>query len=148
VRFKNRYFLIEIIYSDSSQKIKNESDILESIKSSIKSLFGDFGRSVTSSMNIKYFNGETGLFIIRVDRDFYQMLWSSMTLIHRIQEVSLFFRVIHIGGTFKSCKQHAIDYDKEMIKYFKFFDENQEKEEMVEDDNQEKDEMVVGESST
>lgn len=48
---------------------------------------------------VRYFNGKTGIGIIRVPRDTATMVLSSMFFVKKIDDVSCHFEVLHVSGT-------------------------------------------------
>ncbi|PVZ98666.1 hypothetical protein BB558_005322 [Smittium angustum] len=133
VRFKNRYisFKIDIeneyeIQSGSKESKKSVvnlsiSDIDSTIRTFVNSNYGDAGMSLLiGNMTVKYFSPVTKLGILRVARDHYRMLWSSLTMISQIKSKRCRFSVLHISGTINKCQKAAISFDRELIlKHFK-----------------------------
>ncbi len=54
-------------------------------------------RSCLSS--VKYWNHLTNLCIIRCARDNYKMVWTAVTMINTLNQRSVLFRLVHLGGT-------------------------------------------------
>ena len=54
-------------------------------------------RSCLSS--VKYWNHLTNLCIIRCARDYYKMVWTAVTMINTLNQRSVLFRLVHLGGT-------------------------------------------------
>jgi len=117
VRFKNRYLLTELQWEDDKRPQElNSFLILNTIKESIQSNFGDFGiGSIQMSLQVKYFNPVTNICIIRGSRNYFQMLWNSVTFINNMKKIPVSFCVLHVGGTMKLCQKAAIKYDKELL---------------------------------
>lgn len=123
VRFKNRYFLFEVIYdtalppysSSPSQPLTDGVDyrrvptakqraitqrhVQEAVRASIALHFGDFGTGLSAgSLHVKYFNAWTGLGILRAPRDIHQLVWASMTFLRSLEGQGCLFRVHHVSG--------------------------------------------------
>ena len=83
---------------------------------------------------VKYLNVITDVAILRVPRDYYRNVWSSLSTITAVQKTPCSINVIHIGGTctctcccysnhlyihegtIKSCQKHLIKYNYEKLK--------------------------------
>ncbi|KAK9766463.1 RNA-binding protein pop5 [Basidiobolus ranarum] len=130
VRFKNRYILFEILFEDTnSSKVThflhpshpfetplNTRSLQNLFKEQLTLNFGDYGRGcLGSSLQVKYFSPYTNIGIVRVGRDYFHTLWATLTFITSVEKRECLFRVIHLGGTIKSCQQVAIKYDKDLL---------------------------------
>eukprot|EP01117_Protostelium_nocturnum_P014120 TRINITY_DN5333_c0_g1_i2.p1 TRINITY_DN5333_c0_g1~~TRINITY_DN5333_c0_g1_i2.p1 ORF type:complete len:133 (-),score=32.13 TRINITY_DN5333_c0_g1_i2:206-604(-) len=119
VRIKHRYILTEIGFEDEKERRKiDTSKLYWTIRNSIQLHFGDFGMgSLLSSLQVKYWNKETGICIIRCSRDQYQLCWSSLTWVTNMFETNspVSMRVIHVGGTIKMCLRSALEYDRSSL---------------------------------
>jgi RNase P/RNase MRP subunit POP5 len=78
------------------------------------SLFSDF-----FSSKVKYFNDVTNMCILRSPREQFRMVWAALTFITKIENEPLLLRVIHVGGTLRSCQTHAIKFDRKMLHVMK-----------------------------
>eukprot|EP01125_Pyxidicula_operculata_P011338 TRINITY_DN371_c0_g2_i2.p1 TRINITY_DN371_c0_g2~~TRINITY_DN371_c0_g2_i2.p1 ORF type:complete len:165 (+),score=32.26 TRINITY_DN371_c0_g2_i2:713-1207(+) len=135
VRFKNRYLLSEIIVKND--KPIDKEHLSNAIKESILNNFGDYGRAIVSkAFLIKDYNVSTGIFVVRCGRDSsssssssssslapYSIVWSSLTLITKIREAPVLIRVLHVGGTIRSCQKVAVSYNKAMMRLFEWKEE-------------------------
>lgn len=110
VRFKNRYFLIELlpfrIDENSDQKLsaryhftenkniekdKLSEEILPSftaasiatcIRNAVTLNYGQYANSsLLQSLSVKYSNNSTNMIILRVPRDFQEQIWASLTFL-------------------------------------------------------------------
>jgi ribonuclease P/MRP protein subunit POP5 len=108
VRFKNRYFLIELLpfkiqqspdqkeqnrYHSSEIPSKNNetSELLPAftpasvstcIRNAVTLNYGQFANSsLLQSLSVKYSNNSTNMIILRVPRDFQEQIWASLTFI-------------------------------------------------------------------
>ncbi|CAG9317609.1 unnamed protein product [Blepharisma stoltei] len=109
VRFKNRYLLCELKWEDEKYdpNIKNK-DVYEAIKDSIGMNFGDFGIGLSViSLSIKYWNPVTNLFILRVSRECYRLVWAGLSLITHIRSRRVRPSVIYCAGTIRTCERKA-----------------------------------------
>ena len=59
---------------------------------------------------MKYFNAPTNIAIIRVAREHFRLLWSAVTLVVEIGGHYGAMRVIHVGGSMRSCQKSAALY--------------------------------------
>ncbi|KAJ9052582.1 RNA-binding protein pop5 [Entomophthora muscae] len=139
VRYRVRYLLFELqleqqnevlasrmVENLSSEDVKCSKDAYESkidaksieraIRSSLNLNFGDIGSSkIMRDLNIKYFNVDTHLGLLRTGRSYFRMLWASMTLINSLNEIPCSFRVIHVSGTIKKCQLATKIYDRKVL---------------------------------
>jgi ribonuclease P/MRP protein subunit POP5 len=123
VRFKNRYLVVEIIWETPVQQRKlhlTKDQILAYIKESIGMNFGEFGiATVISTLQVKYYNDATNICILRCPREQFRMVWGALTLITRIENEAAILRVIHVGGTLRSCQTQAIKFDRKVLHLLK-----------------------------
>ncbi|TPX30262.1 hypothetical protein SmJEL517_g06141 [Synchytrium microbalum] len=145
MRFKNRYLLFELQYEDGTiDESVHNGIIISVLRDSIQLNFGDYGIGVLGgpttsnastsilsllsftnpfiqppSYPVKYFSPHTGLGILRVPRDHYQMAWAAMSFVTQVKKKNAMMRVIHLGGTIKSCQTQAIEYDKAKLRALK-----------------------------
>lgn len=123
VRFKNRYLLIAIDTehgSDADILSIHARDIITSLRASVSQNFGDLGYSqLMSSMAVKFWSPPLAMCIIRCSRDHFRIAWAAASF---LQEVSghrrlgrVRFRVIHIGGTIRSCQKSAASHARQLI---------------------------------
>jgi ribonuclease P/MRP protein subunit POP5 len=115
MRFKRRYFCVQIIFQDES--IKKEINKLkhnqfsETIHSSIEKFYGDFGMAVMiPSFSVIYFNSSTNIAILRTARDTQKKFHSLPTFIQKIGELKVCLKTIHVSGSIKKSKKFLIDY--------------------------------------
>mmetsp|Transcript_2310 Transcript_2310/g.6753 ORF Transcript_2310/g.6753 Transcript_2310/m.6753 type:complete len:142 (+) Transcript_2310:288-713(+) len=118
VRFKNRYLLLEVLWKDGKVDTGiDKQEMLTALRLSMRENFGFHGLgSVLTSLQVKYFNPTTNLLILRCDRDQTRKVWCSATLLTQIQHRTMMMRLVHQGGTLKSCQEAAIKYNEEVLK--------------------------------
>jgi len=91
-------------------------DIGRVLKESVELVHGSYGLgSVIGSLQIKYFNPVTSVALIRISRDNYDVLWSAMTFVTKIRKRECLFRVLHLGGTIRSCQKVLLAYNREQL---------------------------------
>lgn len=152
VRFKNRYFLLELLpfrieeESDEYTAIKRYHSFtdLETIKSSscdslptftsasvstcirnsITVNYGQFAASsLLQSLSVKYSNTTTNMVILRVPRDFYSEIWTSLTFLtdwpaenpSMAKNLKCTWRAVHCAGTIRSCQKAAISFAHKIL---------------------------------
>ncbi|CAG8781205.1 25242_t:CDS:2 [Racocetra persica] len=121
VRLKHRWILFETLFEDTSHQDTSvepltSHNIFTTVKESIQSNFGDYGRGcVSSSLNVKYYSPHTNIGLLRVSRDHYRIVWCALTFITQINSRTCTIRVLHVGGTIKQCQTSVIEYDMEQI---------------------------------
>lgn len=133
VRLKSRYILFEFLYPDGlfsgipdtvdptilrqpSAKSVDSRRVIKQIREVIKEYFGDYGAGVTAStLMLKYFSPVTSTGILRVSRDYFNLVWAALSMIDDIQGRPVIVRVARVSGTIKKCEQAAIARDKTLV---------------------------------
>lgn len=117
VRYKKRYLLVEISFEDNKiDETMSSPCIYEHVRNAVQEAHGDYGRAcLARSLRVKYVNPVTGVAFIGCGRDNYRMLWSSITFIKKIQNKRCMCRVLHVGGTLRSCQKFVIRHNKEQL---------------------------------
>lgn len=64
---------------------------------------------------VKYFNNATNVAIIRCPRSHHRMVWVALTLLTLYEQRQVIVRVIHNGGTIRSCQKRAIARNLELL---------------------------------
>ncbi|KAL7983161.1 hypothetical protein Chor_000023 [Crotalus horridus] len=97
VRFKNRYFLCEIISEDPRCRQFIEERIV----------------------HIRYVNAYTAVVLFCCRKDFYRLLWSSLPFIshleNRSQHCPCSFNTLHVGATIRTCQKFLIQYNRDQL---------------------------------
>lgn len=124
MRFKRRYFCVEIVFPGSSmtsepptpdQKLK-PSDLVQEISRSIEKFYGDLGvASMQPSFSLVHFNADTSVAIFRIARDQRAPFHHLLTLTSRVNSVELTFKVIHVSGSIRQCKKHLLDHSNRKL---------------------------------
>ncbi|KYQ92095.1 RNase P protein subunit [Tieghemostelium lacteum] len=129
VRLKNRYFLTEVIWHDK-EKTSLLSDIwmYPFIIEQSKKLIGELTtEAYKKTVKFVYVNSDTNVFIVRCGFDFYKSLWAALSLITEYEGIPVYFRVIHISGSIRSCQRVAIDEFNQNISVYNYFKATQSK---------------------
>ena len=122
VRLKTRYVLVKINFVDKKQYHPiNVTEIIEAINTAVHDIHGDGGLSqVHVGLNVKYLNVKTKLAIIRVRRNHYQLLATSLPFISSINcersktsaaSINCFFQTLHVAGTIRTLQKFIIKYN-------------------------------------
>lgn len=118
--------MAEFIFENSLNDEDNDNDkcpigldpktITQVIRRNILNNFGDDGlSSVNNSLNVKYFSPKTRICIIRVARNYKDILHSTLTLMTNIHNTQVCIRVIRVSGTIKKIQECAISYDRQLM---------------------------------
>lgn len=109
VRLKARYVLFEILYPEDGM-VKDSKAILQALRASIESNFGELGAGrCQSTLAIRYYNPRTSSGIIRIGREQAPIIQAALTCLRHIKNCAVVIRVTHVSGTMKKCEQRAID---------------------------------------
>ena len=133
VKFKSRYILLEIIgqtntNSFNSHKFKSEQ-LVDKILKETNFLFGDegFGK-LKINFQLKYHNEITNLVIIRVSREYLNIIQTVLFMITNIDSKDVRLKILHVSGTIKKIEERA----KQIISFWiNNFEKNQLMEEKV-----------------
>ncbi|KAI8591020.1 hypothetical protein BDZ88DRAFT_76708 [Geranomyces variabilis] len=129
VRFKNRFLLFRLHYSDDPpagpassryaaviDPVIHGGNISSAVKESILLNFGDYGAGIAAtSTAVKYFSPWTNTGVLRCARDHYELVWAALTFVTQLKGKSCTFRVVHVGGTIKSVQQETLDLDRRLL---------------------------------
>ncbi|XP_042297489.1 ribonuclease P/MRP protein subunit POP5 [Sceloporus undulatus] len=121
VRFKNRYFLCEILSEDPRcRQLIEERTVHTSVKNAIARIHGDFGLACCSiAFSIKYLNAYTGIVLLCCRKDFYRLLGSSLPFITHLenknQRYPCSFNTLHVGATVRTCQKFLIQYNRDQL---------------------------------
>ncbi|KAG7444687.1 uncharacterized protein BT62DRAFT_981488 [Guyanagaster necrorhizus] len=123
VRFKNRWFLVELIPVCEQQRVSTRLDakqIWAALKEGIQNYFSDVGwGSVADSLTVKYFSPTTNICIIRVARDHHHVARGGITLLDSINGIRIVPYVIHMSGTIKHAQLSTIEYNRKVIAQYR-----------------------------
>jgi len=110
VRFKNRYLLVELQWADGMVDSSVSAQTLKrTVKQHLQHNFGDYGVGlIQQTLQVKYWNNMTNLCIIRCAREYHKMVWSALTTIKALNNRDLLFRLVHLGGSIRSCQKAAL----------------------------------------
>ena len=107
----------------------------EAIKDSVLKLSGDYGlacvqRFLTGTCTarahldvdargvspVKYLNAVTQVAIVRSPREHYRGVWAAISLMRSVGSRPFSPRVLHVGGTIRSCQKSLVAVDRERLK--------------------------------
>lgn len=123
VRFKHRYFLIELkLNPNESNELlmdlsMSSSIIYNTLKHNIQHNYGIYGGSnVINSLQVKYYNSYTNLFIVRVLRDTQSLFKQSIIYCTTIKQYTgVRMNVLYCSGTIKSVQNFTIKYNRKLL---------------------------------
>ena len=109
-----KYLLVEIVLPPTMMiEGLTMFDIYRQLRGQIQSLFGTItASSIASSIQVKYLNLQTNKMIISCLKDSYRMVWAALTFMTKISSIPTTLRVLHVGGTIRSCQSILIDIDQ------------------------------------
>ncbi|KAK3306872.1 Rpp14/Pop5 family-domain-containing protein [Chaetomium strumarium] len=138
VRLKDRYLLVNIIYSDvppgqakgavpdlllynqpTSSELRPQH-LLKAIRSEVSALFGDCGLGAIdkSLQAVKYLSPATSTLILRVSRAHYRLVWAALSFMDRVPVRDgrpCAFRVVRVSGTIRKVEEEAVRRAKLLV---------------------------------
>ncbi|KAK5583456.1 hypothetical protein RB653_005051 [Dictyostelium firmibasis] len=123
VRLKNRYLMTEVIWHNIEKSTRlSESWLFQFISDQTKDKLGEITyEAFKKTLKFIYVNPDTSIFIVRASFEFYKSLWTALTLITSYYGASIYFRVVHVGGSIRCCQKAAI---KILGKQISVYDKN------------------------
>ncbi|KJE96183.1 hypothetical protein CAOG_06542 [Capsaspora owczarzaki ATCC 30864] len=123
VRFKNRYVLGELTIAGSDAPPSGPGaagvsigPLVNALKDAVQEAHGDYGLAcVLGSFNVKHYNTETGLTMIRAPRDYVEILLSSLTLLGTIGKAQCAWKTVHVSGTLRKSRVAAVEYHRRQL---------------------------------
>ncbi|KAI8061002.1 hypothetical protein BC940DRAFT_310894 [Gongronella butleri] len=119
VRIKNRWILFEIVQDDAFQGQTSqipldvdESTIFHCIRQMVATTYGDIGAGYLKPLQVKWFNPDTRLGIMRAPREHVDMLLSSIFFIKKVGPIPCSFRTLQVSGTLIFIQKYAIERDR------------------------------------
>lgn len=108
VKFKSRYILVETLYNDDKIKHIEPGILAQILKKNVELLFGDIGLGqISKNLQVKYVNNVTNLMILRISRDYVNLLWTILALMNELDGEKIRMHVIGVSGTIKKCEIKA-----------------------------------------
>ncbi|KAF0698793.1 Aste57867_10582 [Aphanomyces stellatus] len=117
VRFKNRYFVVEIA-SARNKKLSalTPRDIQNLVLSSIANNFGDVGLGLMmQSLQVVYYNATTRLAVVRGSRDYATCIQACLTFITEAQHQDIKCETLQICGSSRTCKDSLLTLSNRQI---------------------------------
>nr|CAG4647511.1 EOG090X0GYO [Megafenestra aurita]SVE92739.1 EOG090X0GYO [Megafenestra aurita] len=119
VRFKNRYFTIEVIslkgHEMSSKQLK-KFEILNSLMKITEELHGDFGAAaIRNGLDVKYCDENTQTLIIRSRHGPHRLLASSLPFLSKIGQRPIQIRGIYTGASMVKCFKYLKRFHQEKL---------------------------------
>ena len=116
VKFKSRYFLIEVIYEDNKLKKYDTNKFAKVIKYEIEKNFGEISLGkINKNLQIKYANNYTNMLIIRVGKEYIKLMRAALILINKIDYEKVRLRIIGTSGTIKGAEKRATKFLEDFI---------------------------------
>ena len=64
---------------------------------------------------MKYLSTQTKVAIVRTPFDSFRSLWASASMVTNINREPCAIRVLHVGGTLRSCQKFLVDYNQKLL---------------------------------
>lgn len=120
VKFKSRYILVELCYSNDKEIQSLDSQtVANCLKDEVTKYFGVNGLGkINKNLQVKYVNSFTNLMIIRIGREYLNMIWTVLALLTNISGNTVRMKIVTVKGSIKKCEIKATELLKEwMINY-------------------------------
>eukprot|EP00727_Mastigamoeba_balamuthi_P012617 m51a1_g7979 hypothetical protein (149) ;mRNA; f:48341-49283 len=122
VRVKNRYALARVVW-DAAPGGSHERLGVDALRlavfQALDENYGPLGRGrILQAFSIKYFSAQTGVFVIRSPRAFEGTLLSALVFVRAVGGTAATVRVLHRGGTVKSCVDAGLAHDRALLARF------------------------------
>ncbi|EDQ86546.1 uncharacterized protein MONBRDRAFT_38368 [Monosiga brevicollis MX1] len=121
VRFKNRYFLVELCWEQSPPsraKPMTPKRLVEALRTAIIKYHGQFGLgSIQHTLNCKYLNMATGAAILRCAKDVEEILATTMPLLRRLGDYDCTLRTLSRAGTIASCRKALLSFNRTKLEH-------------------------------
>jgi len=129
VRIKERYLLVNILYPTELGSKRGVPDLvllnapttdqltpgalIRALRAEVAINFGDYGSGAIEGggLSIKYLSPATSTFILKINRPYYRLVWTALTMMNAIpvrDGKACIFRVIHVSGTIRRAEEEAI----------------------------------------
>ena len=114
MRFKNRYFLLEIKTNVTlNEAFLEQSEFTNILKEVVTEMFGSIGfAKVFSSLRMIYYNPQANYILVRCARDYFRILKQAFFYLIEIKGVPARINLIFVSGTIKACETKLILYLK------------------------------------
>eukprot|EP00730_Choanoeca_flexa_P013623 TRINITY_DN5527_c0_g1_i2.p1 TRINITY_DN5527_c0_g1~~TRINITY_DN5527_c0_g1_i2.p1 ORF type:complete len:118 (+),score=3.77 TRINITY_DN5527_c0_g1_i2:121-474(+) len=113
VRYKNRYFLVQINLQEDGRLDMSQKKLAEYLRKAIRHHHGDFGSGSTgASLAVKYLNPVTSIATIRCSKDFESILSTTLPLIRMLGKQHCQLETIRKAGTLRTCQQALVKYNQ------------------------------------
>eukprot|EP00752_Nemacystus_decipiens_P010915 g9700.t2 len=110
VRFKHRYLVATIAASPEKVAALGPKEISTMLKDAIVANFGDFGAGrTTPSLQVRSFDRDSGVCIVRVGRDVHRMVRASLTLLTGSKDARLSVTTERVAGCDRTLKAAAME---------------------------------------
>ncbi|XP_043471947.1 uncharacterized protein LOC122504772 [Leptopilina heterotoma] len=106
VRFKNRYFTLEITSSVNPNKtlILKTTGLHHAIQKQVHHDYGDLGQAaINAGFNAKYCNTQTGIALVKVRHGPHKFLLTSVPKINKIGDQTVDVKILYVGATLRHC---------------------------------------------
>jgi RNase P/RNase MRP subunit POP5 len=109
VRFKNRYLTFSVRWGDEGAAKLTPSAIAELLRTSLAMNFGAHGRGGEErSLQVKYFDAQTGVGLVRCSREGERRVWASMTFINETRGRGVVLAVLKSSGSIRCAKRQLL----------------------------------------
>ena len=110
MRFKRRYFCVEIIFNTKTRKSQSVrltySNLYDAIAEGIEKFFGDFGVALMlPAFSIVYLNSYTNIAIVRISRKASRQFHKLWLFINNIEKSNVFTRLLYSSGSILKAKK-------------------------------------------
>jgi len=126
VRFKKRYFVVELERAERVSRGKSDldlkpldsrdCDLAEAVKDKVKEMHGDFGRAkITVGFKVIYANKATRLIILRCRHSAQDLLASCIPLLDKVRKDAIIARLLYTGATIRHCHLFMVNRQRKFL---------------------------------
>ncbi|XP_047115813.1 ribonuclease P/MRP protein subunit POP5 [Schistocerca piceifrons] len=119
VRFKNRYFAVEVNPTGKQQKAPfylNSYALQASILKKVEQLHGDFGiAAVQAGFTAKYCNKWTRIAMIRTRHGPHRLVASTLPMMNDVSGHQITLHTLYVGATLQQCYRFVRRYQQRQL---------------------------------
>lgn len=102
---RNRFFTLRVEAGNGQPMATSAQAVIAQIRTSVIDLHGDYGAGCTMpSLSLRFFDPISSICVVRVDREFAEIVRTSIVLVTVLEKREARLRVLHMAGSMRNCK--------------------------------------------